>query len=50
MNILECVGKGQSIRIGRRGCLRRSTRMSASVDADVCIGRRGCLQRSMRMV
>ncbi|WP_440332434.1 hypothetical protein [Leyella stercorea] len=50
MNILECVGKGQSIRIGRRGCLRRSTRMSASVDADVCNGRRRCLQRSMRMV
>ncbi|WP_278698960.1 hypothetical protein [Leyella stercorea] len=50
MNILECVGKGQSIRVGRRGCLQRSTRMSATVDADVCDGRCGCLQRSMRMV
>ncbi|WP_278671139.1 hypothetical protein [Leyella stercorea] len=41
MNILECVGKGQSIRVGRRRCLRRSTRMSVTVDADVCNGRCG---------
>ena len=28
---------------------RRSMRMSASVDADVCVGRYGCLHRSVRM-
>ena len=28
---------------------RRSMRMSASVDADVCVGRYGCLRRSVRI-
>ena len=28
---------------------RRSMRMSASVDTDVCVGRYGCLRRSVRM-
>ncbi|EHJ41542.1 hypothetical protein HMPREF0673_00634 [Leyella stercorea DSM 18206] len=31
-----------AIRVGRCGRLRRSMRMSASVDADVCAGRCGC--------
>ena len=28
---------------------RRSLRVSASVDTDVCVGRYGCLRRSLRM-
>ena len=37
-----------SICVGRCGCLRRSTRMSASVDADVCVGRRGWFVEAIR--
>ncbi|WP_302293023.1 hypothetical protein [Leyella stercorea] len=32
-----------------RNSLRRSVRISASVDTDVCVGRCGCLRRSIRM-
>ncbi|WP_278911545.1 hypothetical protein [Leyella stercorea] len=41
---------GWGIRVDRYGCLRRSLRMSASTDADVCADRYGCLRRPMRMV
>ncbi|WP_278691421.1 hypothetical protein [Leyella stercorea] len=37
------------VRIGRRGCSYRPTRMLVSVDADVRIGRRRCPHRSTRM-
>ncbi|WP_302555135.1 hypothetical protein [Leyella stercorea] len=36
------------VRIDRRGCPHRPTRMSAPTDADVCTDRCGCLHRPMR--
>ncbi|WP_278811916.1 hypothetical protein [Leyella stercorea] len=38
------------MRTDRCGCLRRSMRMSAPTDADVCADRCGCLRRPMRMI